>query len=217
VFAKYLQAIGGDQRLAALTSFTAKGTYVGYETDQAIVPIEIFAKAPNQRTTIVHALWGDSYRTYDGNTGWIASADRPVPLFALTSGNLEGARIEAILSFPLQVKDVFAPWRVTTAVIDDRNVVVLQGRTRPGQPSVNLYFDDAGMLVRVVRHSVTAIGTVPTQIDYSDYRDVSGVKMPFKWVTTWTDGETTTKLAEIIPNAPVDAGKFAKPAPAQQK
>src|SRR5437870_1735422 len=56
VFDKYIQAIGGAQWVATLTSFTAKGTYVGYETDQATVPVEIYAKAPNQRTTIVHAL-----------------------------------------------------------------------------------------------------------------------------------------------------------------
>ena len=218
IFNKYMQAIGGAPKVAAITSFIAKGTYVGYETDQATVPIDIFAKAPNQRTTIVHALWGNSYRTYDGRAGWISSADRPVPLFGLTSGNLEGARIDAILSFPAQVKDVFAPWRVTTALIEDRNVQVLLGRTSPGQPSVNLYFDQAsGLLVRVVRHSVTAIGSVPTQTDFSDYRDVAGVKMPFKWVTTWTDGETTTQLSEVKPNVPVDVALFNKPAAAQQK
>jgi photosynthetic reaction center cytochrome c subunit len=218
VFDKYIQAIGGAQRVSALNSFTAKGTYVGYETDQATVPIEIFAKAPNQRTTIVRALWGDSYRTYDGRAGWISSADRPVPLFSLTSGNLEGARIEAIMSFPAQVKDAFAPWRVATALIDDRDVQVLQGRTSPGQPTVNLYFDPtSGLLVRVVRHSVTAIGTVPTQIDYSDYRDVGGIKMPFKWVVTWTDGETTTQLSEVKPNVPVEAAIFNQPAPAKEK
>src|SRR6267378_4279323 len=54
VFSKYIQAIGGTQRAANLTSFVAKGTYSGYETDLAKVPVEIFARAPAQRTTIVH-------------------------------------------------------------------------------------------------------------------------------------------------------------------
>src|SRR5262249_18868869 len=33
VFAKYTQALGGAQRLAALTSYTGKGTYIGFETE----------------------------------------------------------------------------------------------------------------------------------------------------------------------------------------
>ena len=52
------------------------------------------------------------------------------------------------------------------------------------------------------------------QIDYSDYRDVSGVKMPFRWVVTWTDGRSTIELSELRANIPIDAAKFAKPAPA---
>ena len=57
--------------------------------------------------------------------------------------------------------------------------MVLQA-TENGQPVVNLYFDESGMLVRLVRWTVTPVGFVPTQIDYSDFRDVAGVKMPFR-------------------------------------
>ena len=58
------------------------------------------------------------------------------------------------------------------------------------------------------------MGRVPTQIDYSDYRDVSGVKMPFRWITTWTGGKTTTELTELLANVAIDAAKFGRPAPA---
>src|SRR6266852_3365001 len=51
---RYIQALGGSQRLAALTSFAAKGTYEGFDTDLGEVPVDIFAKAPNQRSMIVH-------------------------------------------------------------------------------------------------------------------------------------------------------------------
>ena len=214
VFDKYIQAIGGAQRLARVTSFLAKGTYSGYDTDQAKVPVEIFAKAPAQRTTIVHALFGDSVRTFDGRAGWIASADKPMPLMPLTGGNLDGARLEAMVSFPADLQQGFNQWRVTATVINDRDVRVLQG-TNPRQPPVNFYFDESsGLLVRLVRLVDTAVGRVPTQIDYSDYRDVDGVKMPFRWTATWTDGQSTTELTEIQPNVAIDAAKFAKPAPA---
>src|SRR5947199_402737 len=133
IFAKYLQALGGAERLASLTSFVAKGTYSGYDTDQAKAAIEIYAKAPAQRTTIVHAPFGDSVRVYDGRAAWIASPDKPLPLIPLTGGNLEGAKIEAMVSFPTPIKQAFNQWRVTTTTIDDREVTVLQG-TNPEQP-----------------------------------------------------------------------------------
>src|SRR5439155_564970 len=135
IFAKYLQALGGAERLASLTSFVAKGTYSGYDTDQAKAAIEIYAKAPAQRTTIVHAPFGDSVRVYDGRAAWIASPDKPLPLIPLTGGNLEGAKIEAMVSFPTPIKQAFNQWRVTTTTIDDREVTVLQG-TNPRQNPV---------------------------------------------------------------------------------
>jgi len=213
VFAKYIQALGGAARVGNLTSFVAKGTYSGYETDLARVPVEVYVKAPAQRTMVVHALFGDSVRVFDGQAGWVASADKPMPLMPLTGGNLEGAKLEAMVFFPSQLKQAFSQWRVTSASIDDREVQVLQG-TNPRQPPVNLYFDQSGLLVRLVRFVDTAVGRVPTQVDYADYRDVGGTKLPFKWTATWTDGQSTAELTEIQTNAPIDSAKFARPAPA---
>jgi photosynthetic reaction center cytochrome c subunit len=136
-----------------------------------------------------------------------------VGLLPLTGGNLEGARIDAMLSFPAQIRQAFKQWRITATAIDDREVRVVQG-SNPGQAPVNFYFDEAGLLVRVLRFSDTAVGRVPTQTDFSDYRDVMGVKMPFKWTTTWTNGQATTELSEIRLNAPIDAARLARPAPA---
>jgi hypothetical protein len=78
-----------------------------------------------------------------------------------------------------------------------------------------LYFDkDSGLLVRLVRYTATAIGLNPVEIDYSDYRAVGGVKMPFHWTVSWTDGRSTTELSSVQPNVPIDPTKFAKPAAA---
>ena len=211
VFAKYIQALGGAQKLAGLTSFVARGTYGGFNTGGADLPIEIDAKAPNLRMQIVRAPDADNIKTYDGRKAWVAEGWRPLPLMELTGGNLEGARIEALTSFPATIKDAFTGWQVGSATIDDKPVQVLQGRTG-GQP-VNFYFDDTGLLVRSVRWNRTPVGTVPTQIDYADYRDVAGVKMPFKIVITWTDGQNTIALNQVQPNVAIDPAKFAAPKP----
>ena len=215
VFDKYLEAIGGAERLARLSSFTARGTYSGFDTAFEKVPVEIFAKAPGQYTTIVHMPAGNSVRTFDGRSAWMAGPDTPVPLVTLTAGNLDRARLEAILSFPAGIRQAFDQWRVGRAVLNDEEVLVVQA-VGTGQPVVNLYFDSSGLLVRLVRWTQTPVGFVPTQIDYSDYREVAGVKIPFHKTVTQTYMQMDVDLSEVQPNVPVDAARFAKPAPFQR-
>jgi hypothetical protein len=50
-------------------------------------------------------------------------------------------------------------------------------------------------------------------VDYGDYRDVAGIKVPFKITSSWFDGRLAIQLSEVQPNVPVDAAKFNKPAP----
>jgi hypothetical protein len=216
VFNKYYQALGGTQRLAALTSFTAKGTYDGFDTHHTKVPVDLYAKAPNQRALIIHTTFADRTWSYNGEEAWVAAIEKPMPLLPLTGGNLDGQKIEAMMSFPMQIKQAYSTWRVGTATVGDKDVRVLQG-TKPRQQPLNLYFDDSGLLVRMTRFADTPIGRVPSQIDYSDYRAVAGVKIPFKWVETWTDGQVTIEWTNIQPNVAIDAAKFGRPAPAQTR
>ena len=212
IFAKYINAIGGAERVAKLTSYTATGTYIGFNTGGASVPIEIFAKAPDQRSTVVRVFDGDAVRTTDGRSAWAAEGWRQLPLMTFTGSNLVGARVEAMLAFPMVLQKAFSQWKVGVVTIGDADVQVLQG-TNPGQLPVNLYFDDAGLLVRSVRWSSTPVGTVPTQTEYSDYRDVAGVKMPYRMVVTWTNGQNTIEIKDVRPNVAIDAARFARPAP----
>ncbi len=216
VFEKYFQALGGRDRLAKLTSFAATGTYTGFNTGGADVPVEIFARAPDQRTQIIHMDIGDGVKTYDGRNGWVAEEWRPVPLVTLTGGNLAGARLDAMISFPVGIQKAFTEWKGGSSVIDDRPVQILQG-ANPGETPVNLYFDESGLLVRLVRWNKTAVGTVPTQIDYAEYREVAGVKLPFRIVMTWTDGQNTFTLKDVRANVAIDAAKFSRPAPFKRR
>jgi hypothetical protein len=212
VFAKYINAIGGIERVSKLTSYTATGTYLGFNTGGTTVPIEIFAKAPDQRSTVVRVFDGDAIRTTDGRNAWAAEGWRQLPLMTFTGSNLVSARVEAMLAFPQVLQKAFSQWKVATVSLGDSEAQLLQG-TNPGQLPLNLYFDDEGLLVRSVRWSSTPVGTVPTQTDYSDYREVAGVRMPFKMVVTWTNGQNTIELKDVRPNAAIDAARFARPAP----
>lgn len=219
---RYIQAVGGPERLAAIGSFVAHGTYEGFDTSDDQVPVDIYAKAPNQRSMVVHlgSLHpgsGDNIRVFDGRNAWNTSAGTflPLPVLELTDGEREGAELDAGLAFPAQIKKLLKNWQTgfPPSRIDDNQVDVIQGTSGDNTP-VKFYFDKkSALLMRLVRYTNTVLGLIPTQIDYSDYRDVSGVKMPFHLVTTWTDGRSTTELTSIEANVAIDGAKFAKPAP----
>lgn len=226
LFDAYLQALGGAQKVATLTSFVAKGTYQGYD-DPAEVPVEIYAKAPGQFSQTVHGANGDSHWVDDGRNAWVAQSveDTPVPLLALGAGDLDGANLEAKLYFPAQIKQLLTNLHVGFPIsgvpsilpdtvgsgIDERELNIMEGKTPAGN-NVKLYFDKkSALLVRMVRYTNLPIGYITTEIDYSDYRPVSGIKVPFRVTKTWVDGRSVTVLNSIQLNVPIDAAKFSKP------
>ena len=213
IFDKYVQALGGAERLAKLTSFVATGTSSGYGPESDKRPVKIYANSPAERATIVHTANGDSTTTFDGRAGWIAAPLRPVPVVSLTGGELEGTKLDAELSFPARIKDSLRQWRVGRPVtIENHKLQVVQGTSASGASMATLYFDmDSGLLVRMVRYANSPVGRIPTQYDYSDYRDVAGVKMPFRWTLTWLDGRENVELTGVESNAAIDAARFAKP------
>jgi hypothetical protein len=216
VFTKYIRALGGAGPLAKITSFVATGTYAGFNTGGGAVPVDIFARAPDQRTQVVRMRDGEGVKAYDGRNAWVAEGWRPLPLMPLTGGNLAGVRLDALVSFPLGIQKAFSQWQLSSTTLDDTPVDILQG-SNAGELPVNFYFDESGLLVRMVRWNRTVVGTVPTQVDYADYRDVAGVKMAFRVVVTWTDGQNTIELKDIRPNVAIDASRFARPAPLQRR
>lgn len=219
VLDRYIQALGGAPSLAALNSFVARGTYEGFDTLGDTVRVDVYAKSPNQRATVVHLGSGaaDNVRVFDGQSAWNTSTGTlmPIPVVPLTAGELEGAKLEAALSFPGQIKQLLKDWRsgFPSTAIDGRPVDVVQAMMADNTPA-KFYFDrDTGLLVRLVRYTNTRLGFNPTQIDYADYRTVLGVKIPFKMTTTWTDGQSVIALSELQANVPIDAARFAKPMP----
>jgi len=238
---KYIQASGGAQRLAGLTSFVGKGTSVGFGGFGGGGAVEIDAKAPDKRATIIlfkeETNRGDQIRTYDGNTGWVRTPLNVLGEFQLVGGDLDGARFDAQLSFPGQIKQILTNLKTgaTTSITDlpapasqsslqqdvtlgqSHVVDVVQG-TGPRGLLVTLYFDkQTGLLLRELRYGSGPIGRVPTQIEYADYKDVNGIKLPFRITYAWLDGRDSIVLNEIKTNVPVDDAKFGRPAPLKPK
>jgi hypothetical protein len=234
---RFIQASGGAQRLAALTSISARGTAVGFGGFGGNGTVELVAKAPDKRATIIlfkaETNRGDQIRTYDGATGWVRTPLNVVGEFQLIGSDLDGARVDAQLSFPGQIKSILTnlksgpPTTITDLPAPTSQSSVLQGAvgnqshvvdvvqgTGPRGLLVTLYFDQqTGLLLRELRFGLSPIGRVPTQIDFGDYRDVNGVKLPFRMTYAWLDGRDAIVLDEIRTNVPVDEAKFGRPAP----
>ncbi len=207
---KYITALGGADALSRLTSFTAKGTSHLFGEVQED-PAEISAKAPNYLVTVVHQREGDVARTYNGQEAWVMLPLTVIGKYSLNGSMLEGAKLDAQMAFPGGLKQFFSSWRVTyPSVVNGKPVYVVQGS---GNGLIaTFYFDkQSGLLNRMVRYAGTAMGRVPTQIDYSDYRPVNGVMMPYKWTYGWISGQEIYSLSEIQPNVAVDNAKFGQP------
>jgi hypothetical protein len=212
---KYLKALGGTERLNGLKSLAAKGLYIGYD-DAEKSAMEMYARAPAQRTVISHAPSGDFTWVFDGQSGWVAAplTDRPLPVMPVTGQDLDGLAVEVQVLFPLGLKQMLSNWRVGIPTeIDGREVNVVQGTTRQGG-TVTLCFDqETGLLTRLVRFSASPVGRIVTRVDYADYREVTGVKVPFKWTLSWLNGRSTFELESVQPNVTIDNARFARPAP----
>ena len=234
---KYIQASGGAQRLAGLTSYVGKGTSVGFGGFGGGGDVELLAKAPDKRATIIlfkaETGRGDQIRTYDGRLGWVRTPLNVLGEFQLSGGDLDGARFDAQLSFPGQIKQILTNLKSgpSTSITDlpapasqaalqqdvalgqTHSVDVVQG-TGPRNLLVTLYFDrQTGLLLRELRYGSSPIGRVPTQIDFADYRDVNGLKLPFRITYAWLDGRDSIVLSDIKLNVPIDEAKFGRPAP----
>ena len=209
---KYISALGGASAIQKVTSRTEKGSA---DLSGKQVPIDIYAQAPDKRISIMHVPNGDSITAFNGTVGWLSVPGRPTQWMG--TGEADGARLDADLLLPLRMKQIFSDLRLLAPEkIDGRDVSVLQG-LREGKPPVNFYLDQqSGLLVRLVRYVDTPVGRNPVQIDYADYRDADGVKIPYRWTISRARGRFTIQIEQVQQNTPIDAQKFAPPAPEQK-
>jgi len=210
---KYLQAVGGQAAIDKVSSCVMKGAI---EFDGRSMPIDIYSKDPEKRISFTHLPDGDSVTAFNGQEGWLASPGHP--LREIHGSDLDGAAMDADLHLATHLKTMFSKMAVPgMQKIGDHEAYVVVGQ-REGKPPVRLYFDEqSGLLVRLVRFGDTALGWLPTQIDYADYRDANGMKIPYRWTVARPNGRFTIQVSDVKQNIPVDDAKFAKPATEKPK
>jgi len=205
---KYLAAVGGADALQKITSRVQKGTLTAFGGQH--FPVDVYSKAPDKRASIMHLQGGDSVTAFDGKQGWLSVPGR---VHVMSAAENDAARIDADLYLPAHLKTLYAKFSVDIGEkIDGHDTYMIVGRNE-GQPPVRLYLDtESGLLLRLVRYAETPLGRNPTQIDYADYRDANGVRVPFRWTLARPGNRFTIQVEQVEQNVPVDDTKFA-PAP----
>jgi photosynthetic reaction center cytochrome c subunit len=210
---KYVQASGGAAAIDKVTSRVMKGSI---DFGGKSLPIDIYSKDPDKRISFTHMAEGDSITAFDGHEGWLGTPGRPGAR-EMHGSELDAASIDADLHLATHLRPMFRELQVQgSEPVDGHEAYIVVGE-REGKPPLRLYFDQqSGLLVRLVRYGDTALGLLPTQIDYADYRDTNGVKIPYRWTLARPSGRFTIQVTEVKQNVPVDDAKFAKP-PAEEQ
>ena len=203
---KYLAAVGGAEALKKIKSRVQKGTL---EAGGIQYPIEVYSQAPEKRVSIAHPQGGESVTAFNGEVGWLAIGNG---VHRMTASEREAARIDAELYFPARVRELYKEFRVRPGEpIDGRATLVVMAR-EASRPALRLCFDkESGLLLRQLRFAETPLGRNPTQIDYSDYKEIDGVKIPYRWTLTRPNGSFTITVDQVQQNVPIDEKLFVPP------
>jgi hypothetical protein len=209
---KYLAAVGGAAAVEKITSRVQKGKLMAFGGQS--FPAEVYSKAPDKRVSVMHLKDGDSVTAFDGKRGWLSVPGRPAHMISASEN--DSARLDADLHFPVRVKTLYPKYKVDSGEKTGGHDTFLVMGYEEGRPPLRLYFDtQTGLLLRLMRYAQSPVGLNPTQIDYADYREADGVKVPFRWTVSRPGNHFTIQVEEMKQNVPVDDAKFAAPPPAQ--
>jgi outer membrane lipoprotein-sorting protein len=221
IIEKHLAASGGRAAYAKITSRSASGTIsLTTPVGELSGSIELYSKRPNKSRTVITldltALGGGqmvSDQRFDGTSGYVIDT---------LQGNraIEGAQLDAMKngSFPspfLNYKEIG-----TTVTLGDREKVggkdayVVRMTPKAGPP-IRVYID--GETFMLVRTSITVNvpqlgGDIEQVVEFSDFRDVDGIKVPFVTKSTNPAQTVTGKMTSITHNAEIDDASFSRPA-----
>jgi photosynthetic reaction center cytochrome c subunit len=203
----YVGALGGAEAIGKIFSRVEKADF---ESENQAASVEVLTAEPEKQVVIRHLPTGDALTVFDGQAGWVSFPGRPTR--SMDNGEVEGARMDADLQFPLHVQELFPELSVQyPEKIDGRDAYILLG-TRKGEPPVKLYFDvQSGLLVRITRYTESPLGLDPMQLNYGDYREVDGVQLPFRITIAEPQSVVTLQVQNVQQNVAIDEARFAKP------
>jgi hypothetical protein len=208
VIDKFVQAMGGQAALAQAKTIVLHGTAT--TRDLQSNPVTVQEKATGEYRMDVDMKPQPMIRGFNGKDTWVLAFGNVHDLEGIQAA--QATRL-ADFGLPLEIKKRYPTVTVGRyGNLDGVNTISLTARVDENV-SEQMQFDrQTGLLLRRTIQTRTPYGSLAEQVDYSDFRDVSGVKVPFGVrYATWNQ-VTTEKFSDAKINAPVDDAVFAKPA-----
>jgi len=207
---RYVKALGGATAFNALTSRVTKGTLdiVGISRNGSF---EIYSQAPNKTLSVIAAHPIGSVKLgFNGNIGWAHSVNGLRRLKGLELGALQR---DSDFYGTVRLKNVFAKVSLLgKSKIGYREVYVLELQPASG-PSERLFLDiETHLPVRL--NAIRTNGGQPTAVEiyYDDWREVDGIKIPFRISQSFSGRALAFTVKEIRHNVALDAKLFDAPA-----
>ena len=209
---KYIDAIGGQAAIDKIKSRVAKGSLTAANGNTGTY--EVMQTADKGYESFVTAR-GSMEHAVSGATGW---EKNPQGVHELSGQQLADLKVSMQLFRNLKLKEQYASTRFGGRdKIGDRDALIVVGTTADKRRE-RLFFDaQNGLLLRRISYTETMIGIIPEQVDFEDYRDVDGVKLPFLIRVSSVDAGnpySIRTLTEIKLNTTIDESKFNMPAAA---
>jgi hypothetical protein len=211
ILERYVEALGGSAALERVKTRESSGTLTG-ESGRTYLLHQV-QRAPDRFVMTFSGQNVQRATGFDGESAWQKWGSQ-----AFVQQDIEGVRIARSGEFWVDT-DVQKryPRRLVAGVEkvgDEAAYVVRAGG--PGNVSEVLYFSrTTGLLLRRVVLTKTALGRLPQETDFSDYREADGVKEPFTIQRREINARFTVKLTEIKHNVPVEDSVFRVPLGAQ--
>jgi outer membrane lipoprotein-sorting protein len=210
ILANYEKAVGGKAAFEKLTSRVSKGSFILREMGNPGTT-EIYQKAPNKMVTITDVPGFGVVRSgVDGAVAWLDTPQYGIQ--ELTGDAAAATKRGGDFYRPIRLKETYRKMVVKAKEsFEGRDVYVVQATPAEGAPEL-LSFDAAsGLLVRRQTQMNGPQGTVDIDTRLSDYREVDGVKLPFKIDQERSDISFTINVTEVKHNVPIDDAKFERP------
>ena len=131
----------------------------------------------------------------------------------MSGDDLVRARDSAAFNPGLNLKKNYSKLEVKDVSKIDGHDAYRISASRGGGSADQYYFDaQSGLLLRISTEIESPLGAIPQDTDYEEYREVSGVKVPFLIRVVRSDGVTIYKWDQIQANVAVADRRFEKPA-----
>lgn len=205
VLAKFAQALGGDDALAKITS---RQIEADQDFDGRSAPDQLIQKAPGKLLDSVTTPRGVFSSGFDGTRTWESTEDGAEDA---TNPQAIILRREAQID-PVAALRAYTARRVAgQAKIGNELTWVMRAKAPDGLFEFLMFNQQSGLLVRRSTRYQTIFGSLQVEFDYSDYRAVDGVSLPYK-TTFWIAGHSAgLTVKDVKDNVPVDDSKFTPP------